>query len=72
MSDDRPAILALDQTLRKYGIPRSQVTKDNQIKLEIQCPRCAICGLTAEQTGEILSVNTHSSCVASERKRRGL
>ena len=62
MSDDIPAILALDKTLRRYKIDRSAVSEDNRMKLDIHCPQCYICGMTEDQTGEILLGGVHRSC----------
>jgi len=63
MSDDRPAIAALLGALDKYGIGREEVSPLNQIKLELLHPdRCAACGFSEEQTGELLTVKIHRSC----------
>jgi hypothetical protein len=61
MSDDRPAIFALDDALKRYGISRDQVSNDNQVKLAIHRPAaCVICGATKD---ELL---THSCTVKHE------
>jgi hypothetical protein len=64
MSDDRPAIFALDDALKRQGISRDEVSPLNRMKLDLLCPEdiCPVCHLTDEETGEIRSVTIHRSC----------
>ena len=64
MSDEATAIHALDRAMRRYDISRDLIPRDNRLKLELHAPRCAICLLTEEQTGECISMFSHQSCRA--------
>jgi len=66
MSDDRPAIKALNDALIRQGIDRDAVSILNRIKLDLLHPEpediCPVCCMTDEQTGSLRTVHIHRSC----------
>jgi hypothetical protein len=66
MSDDRPAIKALNEALERHNISRDSVSVLNRVKLDILFPEpedvCPVCHLTDEQSKEPRSIHIHPSC----------